>query len=39
MAPRRAAVPPPQIPPEPAAARRPGRVRMATDAYGNPERV
>lgn len=40
MAPRRAAnVPPPQVPPEPMGVRRPGRVRMITDAYGNPQRV
>jgi hypothetical protein len=36
---RGAAVPPPQIPPETGAARRPGRIRMVTDVYGNPERV
>jgi hypothetical protein len=35
---RGAAVPPPQIPPEPVGTRRP-RVRMVTDAYGNPQRV
>jgi hypothetical protein len=37
--PRRTAAPPPQIPPEPVGVRRPGRIRMVTDAYGNPERV
>jgi hypothetical protein len=39
---RREAVPPPHIPaqPRPAvpASRQPGRIRMITDAYGNPER-
>lgn len=37
---RREAVPPPQIPPAPVpASRRPGRVRMVTDAYGGAERI